>query len=589
MTPFDLLAFRFLLASGGCLAAGLGVWTLTALCRRLPGFSMQRSIWLLSQITVVAIFLAILLPHSERLRVVQPIDLDLVTQALPADWSAAVAPTASGIVGPSDAATNNRSWLAYAAQAWLLVYLLGLGHALMRLWHAQRTLHGLAAAGSRMRDLHQHQGFSATPGAPALAVIEVEAPISPMLFGLFRPRLLLPRHLRSLEALQQQLIVEHELTHLRRRDLQWMSAGLLFQTLLWFNPFMRMLRANLSWAQELGCDRAVLEGRPAPQRKAYAAALVAQLRLQQQPLGTALAFGGVNAGALAQRIALMRAPLSLRRGPWARLAGGAGLAGIFLGSLAFQPALAWRDDLLSCTALTDAASGETLLQQGQCDERVTPASTFNIVVSLMGYDGGILHDERSPALPFKPGYADWLPSWRATTDPTSWLKNSVVWYAQQVTARLGAARFQRYVDDFDYGNRDVSGDPGKDNGLAMSWISSSLKISPMEQTAFLRRVVKRDLPLSAKAYDMTTRIMQPVALPNGWVVHGKTGTAAPVLPNGKDDEEHQYGWFVGWATKDQRTIVFARLVQDRRQEATSAGPRARDAFLRQLPAQLDSL
>ena len=57
MTPFDLLAFRFLLASGGCLAAALAVWALTALCRRLPGFSMQRSMWLLSQITVVATFL----------------------------------------------------------------------------------------------------------------------------------------------------------------------------------------------------------------------------------------------------------------------------------------------------------------------------------------------------------------------------------------------------------------------------------------------------------------------------------------------------------------------------------------------------
>jgi len=33
----------------------------------------------------------------------------------------------------------------------------------------------------------------------------------------------------------------------------------------------------------------------------------------------------------------MRAPLSPRRGPWARLAGGAGLTGIFLGSFAFVP------------------------------------------------------------------------------------------------------------------------------------------------------------------------------------------------------------------------------------------------------------
>ena len=580
MTAFDLLAFRFLLASAGCVVAGLGVWAVTLLFRRLSGVPLQRFMWLLGQVAVAASFLVILLPHSERLRVVPPIELAETARA------DAVAGVSSGQQGSAAmttapvAAPLVRSPLAMAAQAWLLVYLLGLGYALIRLWQARCALKGLAAAGSPAPDM---------PGHSQLAVIEIDAPISPMLFGLLSPRLLLPRHLRSLEVLQQQLIVEHELTHLRRRDLQWMSAGIVFQTVLWFNPFMRMLRANLSWAQELACDRAVLEGRPAPQRKAYAAALVAQLRLQQQPLNTALAFGGVNAGALAERISLMRAPLSPRRGRWARLAAGAGLAGIFLGSLAFQPALAWRGDLLSCTALTDAATGETLLQQGHCDERVTPASTFNIVVSLMGYDGGVLHDEHSPAMPFKAGYADWLPAWRATTDPTSWLKNSVVWYAQQVTSQLGAARFQRYVDDFDYGNRDVSGDPGKDNGLAMSWISSSLKISPMEQVAFLRRVVNRELPLSAKAYDMTTRIMQPVTLANGWVVHGKTGTATPVLSNGKDDEVHQHGWFVGWATKGQRTIVFARMVKEKREEATSAGPRTREAFLRELPAQLDSL
>ena len=66
--PLDAWLLRFLLASAGCLAAGLGVWALTALCRRLPGVALQRSTWLLGQATVVAAFLVILLPHSERLR-----------------------------------------------------------------------------------------------------------------------------------------------------------------------------------------------------------------------------------------------------------------------------------------------------------------------------------------------------------------------------------------------------------------------------------------------------------------------------------------------------------------------------------------
>jgi beta-lactamase class D len=97
------------------------------------------------------------------------------------------------------------------------------------------------------------------------------------------------------------------------------------------------------------------------------------------------------------------------------------------------------------------------------------------------------------------------------------------------------------------------------------------------------------LPVSAKAYDMTVRVMVTDTLPNGWVVQGKTGTANPVLSNGKDDDAHSLGWYVGWATKGQRTVVFARLILDKRQKSGAAGLRTKKAFLRELPVQLDAL
>ncbi|MCE3604379.1 class D beta-lactamase [Massilia sp. P8910] len=613
MTPTDLLMFRFLLASGGCLAAGLAVWAVMALCRRaLPALASQRSAWLLAQVTIVAAFLLILLPHSERLRLVPPIEIESVTQAHPAIADHAPAPnSATSAPSAPGAQTAERSWLALGAHAWLLCYLLGLGYALARLLEARRILNSLAASGGRLRAPHQHDGFiRPLPLDPT--VIEIDAPISPMLFGLFKPRLLLPAHLRSFETTQQQMMVEHELTHLRRHDLHWISASILLQTLLWFNPFMRLLRANLSWALELGCDRDVLDGRPAIQRKAYAAALVVQLKLQRSPVTHALAFGAVSAPTLAGRIALIREPGAMPHRRWTRLAAFAALASVLTGSLALQPTFAWRGesvpplpgpapqasstpvspgattDTISCTELADAASGKRLVHEGQCDERITPASTFNIAVSLMGYDSGILEDEHTPVMPFRKGYVHWNPAWRTATDPSSWLKHSVLWYAQQVASRLGAARFQGYVTSFDYGNRDVSGDPGKDNGLALSWVSSSLKISAAEQVTFLRKVVNRQLPLAPKAYDMTARIMQPEMLDNGWEIHGKTGTASPVLPDGRDDPDHQYGWYVGWASKGQRTIVFARMALERRQEGF-AGGRVKEAFLRELRTRLTTL
>ncbi len=255
------------------------------------------------------------------------------------------------------------------------------------------------------------------------------------------------------------------------------------------------------------------------------------------------------------------------------------------------PALAQAPaaDKGGCTAIADAATGKLLKQEGVCDKRITPASTFKIAISLMGYDAGFLKDEHTPALPFRQGYAAWMASWRTTTDPASWIKNSVVWYSQQITQALGAERFKHYVASFRYGNQDVSGDPGKHNGLTRAWLSSSLEISPLEQLSFLERLVNRKLPVSPRAYDMTSRITLIEILPNGWEVHGKTGTGAPIGPDGKQDTSHIYGWFVGWATKGGRTVVFARQIQDTRKEAVMPGPRIRAAFMDQLPAILEGL
>ena len=242
-----------------------------------------------------------------------------------------------------------------------------------------------------------------------------------------------------------------------------------------------------------------------------------------------------------------------------------------------------------CTALADATTGKVLRQEGVCDRRITPASTFKIALSLMGYDSGYLIDEHLPALPFYAGYADWVPSWKATTDPTSWIRNSVVWYSQRLTEWLGEERFRGYVIAFQYGNQDISGDPGKHNGLTQAWLGSSLKISPLEQLTFLERIVNRQLQITPHAYEMTNRITRLDVLPNGWEIHGKTGTGSTGQSGGSVEGDRTYGWFVGWASKGGRTVVFARLVQDDGREAGNVGMRAREAFMQQLPALLESL
>lgn len=572
MSALDGLVIRFLFASAGCLGAGLAVWGVVSLGRRwLPALAMQRAHWLLGQLGIAATFFALLAPQAQRAQVLPVFEVDVARAALVAPVAAAPHAVPGERMPDSG---DTRSLLAWAAWAWLVVYVLGLALTLARLRRGHRSLDRLARLGERL------PGQGGTPD-----IIEVDAPIPPMLVGLFRPRLLLPRALRAGDPLQRELIVAHEVTHWRRGDLRWLMASTVLQALFWFNPAMRMLRARLAWAQELGCDRDVLDGRPVAQRKAYATALAAQLRLQQRAAHTVLAFGARAPDTLAARVELIRSPASHRHALGVRCAALAALALAFAANLALQPALAWSSHPsgLDCTIMLDAASGAVLVEEGDCGVRATPVSTFNIAVSLMGYDSGILRDQHAPALPFREGYADWLPSWRGTTDPASWIGNSTVWYTQQVTSRLGEARLRDYVRRFGYGNGDLTG------GLAESWLGSSLQISPREQVDFLRKVARRELPVSAHAYDMTAQLLRLPPFENGWQVHGKTGTASGRLADGREDPQQSYGWFVGWASQGDKTVVFARMVLGARQPGRAAGPRLRDAFLRDLPAKLAAI
>ncbi|MBC7281330.1 MAG: class D beta-lactamase [Hoeflea sp.] len=240
------------------------------------------------------------------------------------------------------------------------------------------------------------------------------------------------------------------------------------------------------------------------------------------------------------------------------------------------------DTHVVCTLAADAESGKVLVEEGDCAARMSPASTFKIAIALMGYDAGILESADRPELPFKPGYVDWRPEWKQATTPARWMKLSVVWYSQQVTARLGVERYRAYVDAFDYGNRDLSGDPGKGNGLTKAWLSSSLEISPREQVSFLRRMIVGRLPVSEAAVGRTAVLTDYGVKGGGWRIHGNTGAGLPKGADGKRLRGQPFGWFVGWAERDGSKVVFARLIRDRERQPEPPGFRARDAGIADL-------
>ena len=340
-----LFALKLLQATLACLLAGLLLQGLLYLAqRRWPALAARRSLWLGAQLMLAALFMLSLLPGSAQVSVVPEVSLSAAGTGpgLPAGAALPAVALAQSPQAPGDGSAGT-AWLATLALAWLCAYPPGVVFLVWRGWRGRALVRGLLKV-ARPLDVAALQARGAVNGAQLrqvrrMAVLEIDAPISPMLEGIWRPRLLLPAHLAQFTAEQQHLVIEHELTHARRRDPFIRSLAHGVQALLWFNPAARWLGGKLGWAQELGCDRQVLSGRPQRQRQQYAAALLRQLSLQAHFSG-GLAFGGRRSG-MADRIARMR-DTQAAGAPWLATAAIAlVLCSLGAASLALQPALAW--------------------------------------------------------------------------------------------------------------------------------------------------------------------------------------------------------------------------------------------------------
>ena len=220
-------------------------------------------------------------------------------------------------------------------------------------------------------------------------------------------------------------------------------------------------------------------------------------------------------------------------------------------------------------------NSKILKSEGNCDKRYAPMSTFKIPLSLMGFDSGILVNEMNPVWPFKEGYVDWRDVWKQDQTPKSWMKESCVWYSQVLTTKLGMTKFQDYVTKFDYGNKDLTGDKGQNNGLTNAWLSSSLEISSIEQVAFLEKMLKAKLPIKPHAIAMTKNILFLEELKNGWKFYGKTGTGNILNPDRTKNPDLYHGWFIGWIEKGDIRIIFSNHIEDDKKEEILASLRAK--------------
>lgn len=177
-----------------------------------------------------------------------------------------------------------------------------------------------------------------------------------------------------------------------------------------------------------------------------------------------------------------------------------------------------------------------------CHRRLAPCSTFKIFNALAAIDAGAVEGP------------DTLLKWDGTPNRrkecekdhtlASAIRDSVVWYFQELARRIGPERMQRYLDGCDYGNCDISA------GIDTFWLETSLRISSVEQLRFMERLYNDKLPFKPEALQ-AVREMIVLKRGDGWTFSGKTGTGAG------GTEKVVLGWFVGHVRSGDRQFVFA--------------------------------
>lgn len=97
---------------------------------------------------------------------------------------------------------------------------------------------------------------------------------SPAVYGIITPRIVLPVSYNSSNAENLKYVIQHEKTHIRRKDNLWRLLGFLSAAIHWFNPltwiFLKVFLADL----ELACDETAISEYSSEERKDYSKALL---------------------------------------------------------------------------------------------------------------------------------------------------------------------------------------------------------------------------------------------------------------------------------------------------------------------------
>ena len=227
------------------------------------------------------------------------------------------------------------------------------------------------------------------------------------------------------------------------------------------------------------------------------------------------------------------------------------------------------------TAKFDKVLGE------DCSKRLPACSTFKVPLAIMAFDSGVLPGE-SFVLKWDGKKDRFRDEPNRDHNAKTWMRDSVVWFSQRITPQLGPKKLQRYLNDFNYGNKDFS------QGIKTAWLTrpdskiKGLEITAYEQVDFMARLWSDSLPVSKKSMDLTRQITFLEKSPKGFNFSGKTGS------NFYDEARKQhFGWFVGHIENGKDEYIVVTNLSDLKpsDEPGYGGAKAKDLTKKILASQ----
>lgn len=393
---------------------------------------------------------------------------------------------------------------------------------------------------------------------------------SPVIVGLFNPRIYLPIHLISdFNAADIRYMLLHELQHYRHKDALASYLMNFFGILYWCNPCVWYALKEMRNEREVACDTSVLKLLDESDYEDYGNTLI---NFAEKVSLTPFPFAAGISGSMKQmqqriaNISSYKKPSVFRKikGFTAFVTIGVilfGLAPMLSTYAAEQRRYQWNIpfDKVSTIDLSVWFSGYegsfvlydlngdtwNVYDMEQATLRTAPNSTYKIYDALFGLEEGVIAPDDS--------FMAWdgtnhpFEAWNRNQDLFSAMQSSVNWYFEEIDKQIGSSAIQNYIRKIGYGNEIVNAD------LSAYWMQGALKISPIEQVELLTALYNNQFDF---APENINAIKNSICLfsSESKNFYGKTGT-------GRVDGQDVNGWFVGLLETAGNTYFFATNIQ----------------------------